>query len=250
LFDPDGAPALGFGSDGGPRSVALDFAGGFPNLPDASTLSEPASFSFDAPFIGALGSPAFGDMTGDGIPEVSAPTAGLRTLLDVAAPASQEFGDHQISVWNAADGTRLPGFPRVMDDMQFLNDPALADVDGDGRADVVQGSGGYLVRAYRSDGSLVPGWPKFTHGWLVATPAAGDVDGDGRVEVVAVTREGRLFVWDTPALATEAALPWPGFGRDRRNTRNLASGVSSLGPERRRFDALWWWIEAYLIRAF
>lgn len=247
LFDADGAPALGLGSDGGPRSLALDFPGGFPNIPDPLTLTEPQSFSFDAPFIGALGSPAFGDMTGDGEPEVSAPTGGMRALLDVAAPASQQFGDHQISVWNPADGSSLPGFPRVMDDMQFLSDPVLADVDGDGLADVVQGSGSYLVRAYRSDGSLAPGWPKFTHGWHVASPAAGDVDGDGRVEVVVITREGHLFIWDTPALATEAALPWPGFGRDRRNTRNLASAVSSLGPERSPFDALWWWIEAFLI---
>jgi hypothetical protein len=37
-------------------------------------------------------------------------------------------------------------------------------------------------------------------------------------------------VWDTPAPATEAAIPWQSFGRDRRNTRNLASGVSPLAP--------------------
>jgi hypothetical protein len=70
------------------------------------------------------------------------------------------------------------------------------------------------------------------------------------VEVVAVTREGRLFVWNTPAPASEAALPWPGFGRDRRNTRNLASGVSALAPLRGPFDGLAWKIEAILIEFF
>ena len=250
LFDADGANALGAGSDGAPRSLALDFPGGFPNIPDPATLADPASFSFDAPFLGALGSPAFGDLTGDGSPEVSAPTAGIGALIDVAAPASQEIGDHQVGAWDPRDGSLLPGFPRFMDDMQFLTEPALADVDGDGVADVVQGSGVYLVRAYRGDGSPIPGWPKFTHGWLVATPAAGDVDGDGLVAVVAVTREGRLFVWDTPAAAGEAALPWAGFRRDRRNTGNLDSGVSPLAAPRAPFEAFAWWLEAILIEWF
>jgi hypothetical protein len=54
------------------------------------------------------------------------------------------------------------------------------------------------------------------------------VDGDGKVEIVATTRVGTLFIWDTPGIATEAALPWAGYGRDRRNTKNGMSGVSSL----------------------
>jgi hypothetical protein len=248
LFDPDGAPALGLGSDAAPRPLAMDFPAGFPDLPVPA--NDPASFSFDAPFFGALGSVAFGDVTGDGVPEIAAPTAGLRTLLDVAAPGSQEFGDHQVAVWNPTDGSLLPAFPRVMDDMQFLTEPALADVDGDGRADVVQGSGVYLVRAYTAEGAVPTGWPKFTHGWIVGTPAAGDVDGDGLIEVIAATREGRLFAWDTPAPATAEALPWPFFGRDRRHTRNLAADVSVLAPERRPFEAFAWWFESLWIEFF
>ena len=41
--------------------------------------------SADAPFFGSLGSGAFGDLDGDGLPEYVAPTGGLRKLLiDVA----------------------------------------------------------------------------------------------------------------------------------------------------------------------
>jgi hypothetical protein len=138
---------------------------------------------------------------------------------------------HQITAWDAVSGQVLPAFPRIMDDMQFIGSPALADVDGDGVAEVLNGSGVYQVRAYRADGSMPDGWPKFTHGWHIASPTAGDVDGDGLIEIVALTRERGLFVWDTPAPATQRALPWTGFGRDRRNTKNLDSGVSSLVPE-------------------
>ena len=44
-----------------------------------------------------------------------------------------------------------------MDDMQFIGSPALADVDGDGVAETISGSGAYLVRAYRADGIAARG---------------------------------------------------------------------------------------------
>ena len=239
LLNPDGTPALGTGPTGAPRVLAVDFPDGFPIVP-------PTAGSPDAPFFGALGSGAFGDMTGDGLPEFVAPTGGLRKLLDVVVSAQQgkatsttpptdfveeDFAHHQITAWNPQTGALLPAFPRIMEDMQFIGSPALADVDGDGIAEVLNGSGVYQVRAYRADGSMPAGWPKFTHNWHIATPTAGDVDGDGLTEVIAFTREGNLFVWNTPAPATEPGLQWTSFGRDRRNTQNQASGVShTAGP--------------------
>lgn len=203
--------------------------------------------SKDYPFLGFLGSGAFGDINGDGAPEYVAPTAGIRALLDIALPGNQEVSDFQVTAWNPLNRTVLSPFPVVMDDMAFLTGPALADVDGDGKADVLMGSGGYMLRAFRSDGSQPAGWPKFTFGWILASPVAGDVDGDGKVEVVAATREGNLYVWDTPAAATESSLPWPCMGRDRRNTQNLDSGVSSLAEPKTRWDAFEWLVEAYRI---
>ncbi|MEB2344028.1 MAG: FG-GAP-like repeat-containing protein [Deltaproteobacteria bacterium] len=250
LVNGDGSPALGT-LGGLPRVLAHDFPGGFPNVP--ATAGSP-----DAPFFAAFGSAAVGDITGDGEPELVAPTGGLRMLLDVVVPAQQGLGDapapsgfvgagiahHHISAWNAGTGALLPAFPRVMDDMQFIGTPALADVDGDGVAEVLNGSGAYQVRAYRADGTTPAGWPKFTHGWHIASPTAGDVDGDGLTEIVAFTREGELYVWDTPAPATEAALPWTGFGRDRRNTQNLDSGVSSRAPAVDALAGLAWVLES------
>jgi hypothetical protein len=233
LFDHRGEHVLpDFG--GLPRPLAIDFPGiappatvpGFPAVP-ATTGSA------DAPFFGALGSGAFGDLDGapDGLPEYAAPTAGLRVLFDTLVPGSQEFSDHQLAAWNPRDGSLLPAFPRVMDDMQFLTSPSLADVSGDGIAEVLNGSGVHLVRAFAADGSAPEGFPKFTHGWLIATPAVGDVDGDGLNELIVATREGRLFVWNTQGLSSEEAIPWQSAGRDRRNTQNLDSGIPTTVPE-------------------
>ena len=63
----------------------------------------------------------------------------------------------------------LPAFPRKMDDMQFLGSPGIADVDGDGHADVIQGSGGVSGARLRADGAEPAGWPKFTHGWMIGS---------------------------------------------------------------------------------
>jgi len=255
LLKPDGTSSLGVAttpaSQAGRRKVlAVDFpGGGFPNVP--ATAGSP-----DAPFFAALGSGAFGDLTGDGLPEYVAPTGGLRKLLDVVAPAQQgqladpdsfvednAFAQHQLSAWDPRTGALLPAFPRLMEDMQFIGSPAIADVDGDGVDEAINGSGAYLLRAYRADGSEPAGWPKFTHGWHIGSPTPGDVDGDGKIELVATTREGKLFVWDTPAPASEAALQWAGFGRDRRNTKNTTAGVSNLAAPVDPLAALGWALE-------
>jgi hypothetical protein len=243
VFGPDGQPLLG-GSADKPAALAADFPnGGFVTaVPDSAG-------SKDAPFIPALGSGAFGDLNGDGLPEYVAPTGGIRKLIDVAASGNQHFGDHQVTAWDPRSGALLgasasePAFPAVMDDMQFIASPALADVDGDGEAEIVQGSGAYLVRAYRADGTMPEGWPKFTHGWHISSPAVGDVDGDGLLEVAALTREGMLFVWDTPAPAP-GGVQWQGFARDRRNTGNWSADVPLEAAPASAADGLLWALEA------
>jgi Subtilase family len=229
LLAPDGSSYLG-PPTGAPFVLATDFPNGFPDVPATAG-------SFDAPFFGALGSGAFGDLDGDGLPEYVAPTGGFRKLIDVAAPASQEPGQHQVTAWDPRSGDLVPAFPRAMEDMQFLTSPAIADVDGDGHAEIVQGSGGYLLHAFGADGAEPSGWPKFTHGWLVSSPTVGDVAGDGQLEVVAASREGKLYVWDAPSPAVAGSVQWQRFGADRRNTQNWSAGLVSPGRSAARRGA-------------
>ena len=123
---------------------------------------------------------------------------------------------HLLGGWDARSGDWLAAFPRVMEGWQLPASPAVADVDGDGRAEVVAGSSGNVLHAFREDGSEPAGWPKDAAGWLLASPAVGDVDGDRRLEVVAVTRDGWLWVWDTPSATRHTE--WGAFRHDERNT--------------------------------
>lgn len=123
-----------------------------------------------------LGKPAVGDLDGDGAKEVVVPAA-----------------DGSLVYVLQADGGTRAGWPKVLSTAaltapeRYPAVPALADIDGDGKADIVAGSVDGKVIAWRGDGSVIPGWPRPTGGPRVSSPAIGDLDGDGRVEIVVGT---------------------------------------------------------------
>jgi hypothetical protein len=196
----------------------------------------PDSPARDGPSFFALTSGAFGDLDGDGALDYAAGTAGLRAGLSALFTSWRLPVEHHLSAWNARTGAYLPAFPVRMDDYQFFVSPAIADLDGDGRPEVVTGTGGYLVHAVDHRGREPEGWPKFTGHWLAATPAVGDVDGDGKLEVVIPSREGSLFVWDTPGpvqVGGRPAVQWGKFHHDLRNTGNFHAGADAPPRARR-----------------
>ncbi len=166
----------------------------------------------------ALGSNfAFGRTSRDGPLRLFSGLVDAQLAVAQTSPASSVPFEHLLGGWDARSGEQLPGFPTPVEGWTVLAGPSVADVDGDGAAEALFGSSGYLLHAFRAGGSEPAGWPKQTGGWLLAAPAVADVDGDRRLEVVAVTREGFLFVWDTPA-PQGAPREWPSFRHDPRNS--------------------------------
>ncbi len=205
LLRGDGSSFLGNGADGKPRVLDAGLGAG--------------SDSRDQPSVLSLGGGAFGRLTG-GKPNFIAAAGGIGRQLDIQLSEDQTVSDDQLSAFDSATGLQLPAFPRRMADLSFLNAPAVADVDGDGRQEALQGTAVYDLHAISATGAEAAGFPRMTGGWMVTTPAVGDVDGDGRLEVVAVTREGYLLAWNLSARAS-AARDWPEVGHDARNTANL-----------------------------
>jgi hypothetical protein len=156
----------------------------------------------------------------DGVVDIVEGAAGTDAALSFAAGGKRRDFEHHMGVWDSATGAFKRGFPRVLDDWMFFATPALADIDGDGKINVIAGSGGYFIHAWDVDGKEAPGFPKFTGGWVLATPAVGDLDGDGKLELVVNTRNGWLYAWRTDGPA-DGRVDWPSFHRDLANTGNF-----------------------------
>jgi subtilisin family serine protease len=117
---------------------------------------------------------AIGDVDGDGQKDIVVATDAGPTNLYVIS----------------ATGVVKPGWPRAINPTLPSNYtassyPALGDLDGDGKLEVVIGSTDGQVYALRYDGSNLAGWPRATKAARVNSPAVGDIDGDGLPEVVA-----------------------------------------------------------------
>ncbi|HRP09366.1 MAG TPA: VCBS repeat-containing protein, partial [Gemmatimonadales bacterium] len=135
---------------------------------------------------GSNTTPAMADLDGDGLPDL------------VVGEASGVINLYRNT------GTRsAPAFTLVSDEFQRIDvgrrsAPHLADLDGDGRLDLLIGAEDGTVRLWRNV-TTAPGEFAFepVSGWELgsdplATPTTGDLDGDGRLEVMVGTASGGI----------------------------------------------------------
>ncbi len=135
----------------------------------------------------SYGTPAVGDLDGDGIPEVVVPVRGQ-------AGNPPHYGKVYVL---EPDGGMRPGWP-VTFFQQVTSSPALADLSGDGKLEVVVATGSDSLEVREPDGSSLPGWPRpvqFLNQDLDSSPAVADVDNDGSLDIAVGTSIGRIYLW-------------------------------------------------------
>ena len=180
-------------------------------------------------FASLTNNPSVGDLDGDDVPDVFMGGAGTFALVGLALSQNVDF-QHVLGGWSGATGESLVGWPRGVEDFHFLVAPAIADVSGDGLAEAIHGSAGYILNAWDAEGNSPEGWPKFTGQWILGSPAVGDIDGDGYLDVLVSTREGYLYAWTTEGRADQD-VQWASIHHDARNTGNYHTPLpAQLGP--------------------
>jgi hypothetical protein len=202
--------------------------------------------------------PAIGDLDGDGRGEIVAglgPGSGgwVEVFDDAAADfAHLAWRQLELPAYNSANGE---------------THPAVADLDGNGRAEIVLGLGaggaGRLqvldgLPPYASRGFVQVNWAQYTQTVNGPTfPAAGDVDGDGRAEIVIGLGnggQGWLQILDDAAQAHAhlkwVQVQWPDYNAARGETHPAVGNVDGdpraeivvgLGP----FASAGGWVQVF-----
>lgn len=179
--------------------------------------------------------PAVGDLTGDGQPEIVVGSTDGRVyawqldgtlvsplwprvtldwvyaspvIVDVNRDGYRDVvaasGDGRLYAWDG-NGFNLPGFPlRVRGGL--VASPAVADLDGDGDLEIIFASLLGKVYAVHQDGSPLAGWPRDTGATIYSSPVIGDLDGDGDLEVVIGTHAGLVYAWHHEGIPV---VDWP-----------------------------------------
>ncbi len=131
--------------------------------------------------------PAAGDLDHDGLPEI--------VVVDQNGWLYAWHGDGT----EVADGDGDPstdGVLRRFPDTPWwqVQAPALADLDGDGRDEILVGtqdSTFYVLDG--TTGADEPGWPRPLGSFAGGGVAVGDIDGDGDLEVVVPSRSSEVY---------------------------------------------------------
>jgi hypothetical protein len=131
--------------------------------------------------------------------------------------AGDAMGQDRRNLYLHRDADMLAGWPKDLG-ADGASSPALADLDGDNRNELILGTSDGTVHAFRRDGSELPGWPvrgdplpihsgqhafgaggvseDLSHGAMLSSPAVADIDHDGAPEVAIADFEGKVYVWD------------------------------------------------------
>lgn len=164
---------------------------------------------------------------GDGITLAVSPDTPVRNgLLATFDPSGVTTGDQfnfRLTVVNGAgtntwvrggiviDPSLRAGWPQPLVPVSDRDYLTVADLDGDGKKEILVGSGDEVV-VFEPDGSVRPGWPQSVAGpgnWFAevrGSPIVADINGDGALEVIG-TDHRRLFAWSVDGVSL------PGFPR-------------------------------------
>jgi hypothetical protein len=170
----------------------------------------------------------YADLNGDNVQELIVP--GEDGLVHAYRPDGSELPGWPVTTRiqrSAENHTSAPGIARLIDSgappREPPRGPAIADIDGDGKPEVINTAGTHLY-VWEGDGSERSGFPvtsdfarcgpaferqddKHLKCGFMASPAVADLDGNGkRTDIVVAALDGHVYAF-TPSGATVSGYP-------------------------------------------
>ena len=157
-----------------------------------------------------VSTPAVGDLDGDGVADV----------VFVTARAISTLTDGQLQAVNGRGGSQRFAITDRDLDVNPSASPALGDIDGDGRPEIVAVTErGPQILAFEADGTFKWRSPTLLASVGAAAPFLADLDGDGRAEILV----GRQV------LNGDGTLRWTGAGT--MSGRSGVTGTHSVAAD-------------------
>jgi hypothetical protein len=172
---------------------------------------------------------ALGDVDNDGKLELAVSTVN-------GGPAN----DSAVHLWND-DGSPVENWPQYVTDVSFPNPVALADVNGDGLADIIAAgltasiSADGVIFAWTTGGELIGGFPIVIPGRPIMTaagPTVADVNEDGVAELGIMSQAGlfgsgptRIHWFNLGVPYRPEGMEWPTRAHDMARTGSYSPPV-------------------------
>lgn len=122
------------------------------------------------------------------------------------------------------DGSYVDGWPVVLppgdlNHCSVFESVALADLDKNGKLEVLVSTQGGQMYILNHNGTDFPGWPKeFIEPATYSPPVVGDIDGDGQIEIVLGSNDHLVYAWD---IAGNDKPGWPWYNPYANSTVGL-----------------------------
>jgi len=125
-------------------------------------------------------------------------------LIAVTTLIPGETSRGYLYAWHL-NGAPYANFPINLK-MDSNTSPALADLDNDGRVEIIVGDDAGLLHVFTRDGSELPGFPRLAGNRLESSPTVVDIDQNGMLDIIVGAADGYVYAWNAVG---DILLGWP-----------------------------------------